>query len=162
MKRIILSLLAIVLLIEEWLWDVLTVCGRTLAVWLRLNRLEAWLRQASPLVALLAFVVPVVLVSPLGFLALVLLAHGMVVQGILLEIVAKLLSTLLITQVFAWTKPQLMTFAVFALIYETITRWLRWAHDKVRETWVYQAAQQLKVRLKQQIVALKAWLKAAN
>jgi hypothetical protein len=148
-KRFFLSLLAIFLLIEEWLWDLLTVWGKNLARWLGLAKLQHVLEQASPRVALLAFLIPVIIVAPMGFVAVLLMAHGLIIQGILLEIVAKLLGTLLISQVFAWTKPQLMTFAWFAVVYTQITHWLHWAHEKIRRTWVYQFAQQLKVRLKQ-------------
>jgi len=53
-----------------------------------------------------------------------------------MQVLAKLLGTLLVTRVFALTQPQLLTFAFLNLIYTTIIRWLHWAHDKVTETTV--------------------------
>ena len=54
MKKSLLSFLAIFLIIEEWLWDLLTVFGHKLIHLLNLEQSEQWLRQASPLMALVA------------------------------------------------------------------------------------------------------------
>jgi len=69
---------------------------------------------------------------------------GLIVQGILMEVLAKLLGTLLVARVFALTKPQLLTFAFLLTVYTTITRWLNWAHLKVTETSVYRWMKQLR------------------
>jgi len=83
------------------------------------------------------------------------LANGLILQGILLEVLAKLLGTLLISRVFALTKPQLLTFALLAFIYTNITRWLQWAHQKITETAVYRLSKRLKAETK---AWLAAWL----
>ncbi len=144
MKKTLLSLLAIFLIIEEWLWDKLTAFGRSLSKLLNLERFEQWLSQTTPPIALVAFSIPILIVTPINLLAFGLLAHGMILQGILMEILAKLLGTLLVARVFALTKPQLLTFAFLMIIYTTITRWLQWAHQKVTETAVYRWMKQLK------------------
>ncbi|MFZ2403559.1 MAG: hypothetical protein WAW41_00365 [Methylobacter sp.] len=144
MKKTLLSLLAIFLIIEEWLWDKLTAFGRSLSKLLNLERFEQWLSQTTAPMALVAFSIPILIVTPINLLAFGLLAHGMILQGILMEILAKLLGTLLVARVFALTKPQLLTFAFLMIIYTTITRWLQWAHQKVTETTVYRWMKQLK------------------
>ena len=151
MKKIILSLLAIVLIFEEWLWDLLTAFGHSLVKWLHLEAFELWLSQTSPPMALVAFSIPLMMVTPINLAALALLANGLILQGILLEVLAKLLGTLLISRVFALTKPQLLTFALMSIIYTHITRWLQWAHQKITETAVYRLSKQLKAEA-------KAWL----
>lgn len=148
MKKLLLSLLAIVLIFEEWLWDVLTAFGRWLSACLNLTRLEQWLAQTSPLMALLAFSVPVMIVTPINLIAIGLLAHGLILQGVVLEIVAKLLGTVLIARVFALTKPQLLSFVWFNFVYTNITRWLQWAHQKVVDTAIYRWSKQFKAELK--------------
>lgn len=153
MKKILLSLLAIVLIVEEWLWDILTALGHKLALWLHLQRFEYWLSQTSPNMALVAIGIPLLIVTPINLAAIVLLTHGLILQGVLLEILAKLLGTLLVARVFALTKPQLLTFSFFALIYTTITDWLHWAHQKIVETAVYRLAKQLKAEVKMRIAA---------
>ncbi len=146
MKTILLSLLAVFLLIEEWLWDILTALGHRLARLLHLAKFEAWLSQTSPKVALLAFSIPLLIVTPINLAAFWLLAHGLLLQAVVIEIIAKLLGTLLVARVFALTKPQLLTFKAFAKVYAAITGWLRWAHERITRTAVYRLAGQIKAR----------------
>lgn len=156
MKKFLLSFLAIVLIFEEWLWDVLTAFGHSLVSWLHLEAFEQWLSRTTPIVALAAFSIPLLIVAPLNIAAFGLLAHGLILQGILLELLAKLLGTLLVARVFALTKPQLLTFTCLRIVYATIMRWLQWAHRKITETAVYRWGKQLKAEVKAQ---LKTWFK---
>ncbi|EGW21298.1 hypothetical protein [Methylobacter tundripaludum] len=144
MKKTLLSLLAIFLIIEEWLWDLLTAFGRSLSQWLNLQQFEQWLSQTTATMALVAFSIPILIVTPINLAAFGLLAKGLILQGILMEVLAKLLGTLLVARVFALTKPQLLTFTFLRITYTTVTRWLQWAHAKVTETAVYRWAKQLK------------------
>jgi len=145
MKKFLLSLLAIILIFEEWLWDLLTAFGHKLIQWLNLEQFEQWLRQTGPTMALVAFSIPILIVAPINFMAFDLLVNGLILQSILVEVLAKLLGTLLVARVFALTKPQLLTFAFLGIIYSTIIRWLHWAHKKITETTLYRWAKQLKV-----------------
>ena len=154
MKKLLFSLLAVILLFEEWLWDILTFLGQQLARLLHLARFELWLRQTSPPIALIALAIPIGIVTPLNLAALWLLTKGMVMQGVLIEIVAKLLGTLLVARVFALTKPQLLSFGWIAWIYTTINRWLQWAHQRIVDTAVYRLAQRVKTSLR---IRLQAW-----
>ncbi len=154
MKRLLLSLLAVVLIFEEWLWDILTAFGRWLVRLLHLARFERWLTQASPYTALLAFAIPLLIVTPLHVGVFWLLAHGLILHGLLLEIGAKLLATLLVARVFALTKTQLLTFSAFALLYNAITGWLQWAHARIAATAIYQLANQVKDRVKARFATL--------
>lgn len=149
MKKLLLSILAIILIVEEWLWDILTVFGHQLAHLLHLETLERRLSQATPLVALLAFCVPLLIVTPINLAALGLLAHGLILQGIALEIVAKLLGTLLVSRVFSLTKPQLLSFRLLALLYDTIMGWLHWAHRRIIETMTYRSIKRLQTQARQ-------------
>jgi hypothetical protein len=148
MKKILLSFLAVILIIEEWLWDALSAFGHSLIRWLNLEAFEQWLSRTSPTLALVAFSIPIMIVTPINLLAFGLLAHGMILQGILLELLAKLLGTVLIARVFALTKPQLLTFTFLRVIYTTITGWLHWAHQKIAETSVYRWSKQFKAEAK--------------
>ncbi|MDI1230433.1 MAG: hypothetical protein Q7U18_13555 [Methylobacter sp.] len=153
MKKILLSCLAVVLIIEEWLWDALSAFGHSLIRWLNLETVEQWLSQTSPPLALVAFSIPLIIVTPINLVAFGLLAHGLIVQGILLELLAKLLGTVLIARVFALTKPQLLTFTFLRVIYTTVTGWLQWAHQKVTETPVYRWSKQFKAEAKARFAA---------
>ena len=155
-KKLLLSSLALFLLVEEWLWDMLTALGRRLTVWLHLAAFERWLARTTPKVAMAALLLPVLLILPVKFVGLLLFAHGRIVQGIGLLIAAKLFATLLISRMFAITRPQLLTFAWFSRLYSTVTRWLNWAHGRIHATWVYQQATQLKRAAK---AKMAAWLR---
>lgn len=158
MKKLLLSLLAVYLLVEEWLWDTLTALGDRLAVWLGLAAFERWLAGARPGAAMAAFLCPAVLILPVKFAALFLFAHGQIVQGLGILLFAKLFATLLVSRMFAIARPQLLTFGWFAALYSTVTRWLDWAHTRIRATAVYQQA----VKFKQVAKArLAAWRRAA-
>ncbi len=155
MKKMLLSILAVILIIEEWLWDGLSAFGHFLVGLLRLNDFERWLSQVSPKTALVAFMVPLFIVTPINLIALGLLAHGLILQGILLEIFAKLLGTLLVSRVFSLTKNQLLSFRLLAFIHANVTRWLSWAHQKITDTSIYKLSKTLKLQLKSIIAA---WL----
>lgn len=148
MKRFLVSLLAVFLIFEEWLWDLLTAFGHSLVLWLNLREFEQWLSRTTPFMALVAFSIPILIVTPINIAALIMLTKGLILQSILLEVAAKLLGTVLVARVFALTKPQLLTFAFIRLIYNTITRWLQWAHQKITETPVYRWANRMKVEAK--------------
>lgn len=153
MKKLLLTLLAILLIFEEWLWDLLSACGQYLVKLLRLESFERWLGQTRPYTALLTITIPIIIVTPINIAAIWLLIHGLLIEGILLEIFAKLLGTLLIARVFTLIKPQLLTFKVIAAVYHTITGWLKWAHAKIVDTAIYRYSKQLKIQVKARIKA---------
>ncbi len=156
MKKLLLSLLAIILIIEEWLWDTLSAVGHFLACHLGFARFEQWLLKSSPYQALFAISVPILLITPINITAFWLLGNGLIVQGIALEIVAKLLGTLFVAHFFTLTKKQLLTFRLLAWIYNTVSYWLRWAHERVIETEVYRWAKKIKTHVK---ATMATWLK---
>lgn len=154
MTRIFYSLLALFLIFEEWLWDLLTGLGRLLSKLLHLERFENWLTQVSPPVALLAIGVPLLIVTPINIAAIWLLTQGMVVQGLGVEVLAKLLGTLMVARVFNLTKPQLLSYKAIHWVYSSITHWLAWAHERIVETAIYQLSKRLKAQIKEKI---RAW-----
>ena len=125
--------------------------------WLHLEAFEHWLSQSSPAIALVAFSIPLLLVAPINLVAFWLLVNGLVLQGIGLEVSAKLLGTLLVARVFALTKPQLLTFALLRVIYTTLMGWLQWAHQKVTETAVYRWSKHMKAEVKMRFAAWFNW-----
>ncbi|HEY8035784.1 MAG TPA: hypothetical protein VIF37_09370 [Methylobacter sp.] len=145
MKKFLLSFLAIVLIIEEWLWDLLTAFGRLLFQWLNLEQFEQWLSQTTANMALVALGIPILIVTLINLVAFGLIAKGLILQGILTEVLAKLVGTLLVARVFALTKAQLLTFAFLRVTYTTIIYWLQWAHQKIIDTEIYRWAKQWKI-----------------
>jgi hypothetical protein len=158
LKKLLLTILAVVVIFEEWLWDILTITGHWLSRALHLERFDEQLSKASPPLALLAFLIPLIVVTPLNILALFQFMHGRVFQGILLEIAAKLLATLLVARVFRLVKPALLTFNWFAKLYTTIISLLRWAHNLIRDSAVYRLSVAMKATVKARLAAVRQYL----
>lgn len=153
-KKGMLSIFAIVVILEEWLWDALALAGQWFSRVFHLEKFDNWLLNAPPNKALLTFFIPLILAAPFNILAVVLLAHGAIVEGILVEIGVKLFTTLLVARIFRLVKMALLTFGWFATIYNAITGVLRWAHDVIHQTAIYQLSLKLKAAIKIQIAAL--------
>lgn len=156
MKKIILSILAVLLIIEEWLWESLSAFGHCLAYYLGLARFENWLAQTTPYQSLIAISIPIVIITPINIAAIWLIAQGLILQGVALEICAKLLGTLFVARFFSLTKQQLLTFSLIAWVYYKITYCLHWAHEIITETAVYQWIKKIKIDVKARVAA---WLK---
>jgi len=109
-----LVLAAIVIFVEEWGWRPLTAFAAALARRLHLQRLEARIAAAPPMVALLLFLAPAVLLFPLKLLALWLIGDGRAGLGVFIIVAAKVLGTAFVGRLFVLVEPQLMTFAWFA------------------------------------------------
>jgi hypothetical protein len=158
MKKILFNALAVLLLIEEWLWDVLVKLGTRLSVLLHLLKFDHWLLTASPPIAMTAFLMPILLIAPVKLIAFWLIANGHLFKGIGLLLATKLCATLLISHIFSLTRDKLMTFTWFAFLYTTINCWLEWAHGRLRETEIYIKAIEMK---KLAVTALNEWFSRA-
>ncbi len=129
--RPLLFLAAVLLLIEEWLWDGTARILRDLA---RLPQLAAcgdWIRRRTPYQALALFVLPILSLLPLKGVVFVAFAHGRMALGVLVLILEKLIFS-----------------AVFAALYQ-LTR-----HAVTQIGWVLRM-QQAFLRMRN---ALHAWL----
>jgi hypothetical protein len=107
-------LAALVLLLEEWCWDV----GMRLALALSrlpwLQMLEVHVRRLPPWAALCAFVLPGLLLLPIKMLALVAIAHGHAASGIATLVAAKIGGAAVVARLYALTLPTLLEVRWFA------------------------------------------------
>lgn len=127
--------------------------GHALVRWLNPQRVELWLSRTPTNTALVAFLIPMLLIIPINVAVVKLAVLGQLLKALLLEIAAKLLATLIVARVFALTKPQLLTFQYISLIYTTITAWLAWAHQKIVQTAIYRSAKRWKTEIKLKFAA---------
>jgi hypothetical protein len=135
LTRPLLVLLAIVFLIEAWLWDHLKpVVGWFVALipWQRLKaRIVAGVERLPPYPTLLVFLVPVLLLLPLKFLGLWMLAHGFWLGAVGVLALAKLVSVGITAFIFDITRPKLLQIGWFRWLYEHVMVWIEWAHGLV-------------------------------
>jgi hypothetical protein len=128
----LLILVALIFVIEAWLWEHL----RPLVAWAvdliawdrlkaRLARLIEWL---PPWAVLIVFVIPFIVLLPLKFLEVYFLVHHRWLGAILVLVLAKLLGLGVTAFIFDVTRPKLLQMAWFRWLYELMLKWLEKAH----------------------------------
>ncbi|TAK46892.1 MAG: hypothetical protein EPO23_14690 [Xanthobacteraceae bacterium] len=147
LKRLLLTVLAALFLVEAWLWDHLEPLVARLVAVLPLRAFKAWFAaevgKLSPPATLIVFAAPVVLLFPFKLLGLWLIAHKHWVLAALSLLAAKLMGLGVTAYVFDVTRPKLMRMAWFRAVYDTVMGWRAWAHRLVDP---YREALRAKVR----------------
>lgn len=150
--------LALLILFEEWGWEPLR---RAFAVFAQLpviRQLEALLRRLPPRWALVALLLPSLLILPVKLLAVWLVAEGRVTLGVAVIIAAKLFGTALLAWLFQLIQPALMQLAWFARLHARWTAWKAELLAWVRASAVWRTARAVKLRL---VRRLRGWRRSA-
>ena len=117
-------LLAVIFLIEAWLWDHLEPVVERVVARIPLRAFKHWLAEKistlSPAMTLVVFVVPVILLFPLKLAGLWLLAHEYWASAVMLMVFAKFLGVGVTAFVFDVTRPKLLQMRWFAKLYESV------------------------------------------
>jgi hypothetical protein len=117
-------LLAIIFLIEAWLWDHLEPIVAAVVALIPLRTFKQWLVERvdtlSPAMTLVVFIVPVIPLFPLKLVGLWLLTHEYWISAILTIIFAKLLGVGVAAFVFDVTRPKLLQMEWFEKLYDFI------------------------------------------
>jgi hypothetical protein len=120
-------LLALVFLFEAWLWERLAQVVAWLVARLPIDvvrrRLAAWIEDLPPRATLAVFIVPLLLLVPLKFLGLWMLAHGSWLGALGVLALAKMVSLGVTAFIFDLTRPKLLQLAWFRWFYG----WVMWA-----------------------------------
>jgi len=135
LTRPLLVLLALVFLFEAWLWEHLAPIVARIVAWLPLRaikaRLAAWIEALPPTATLVVFIVPVLLLLPLKFLALWMLAHEQWLGALAVLALAKVVSLGVTAFIFELTRPKLLQLAWFGWLYDRVMAGLAWAHELI-------------------------------
>jgi hypothetical protein len=117
-------LLAIIFLIEAWLWDHLEPIVAWFVALIPLRAFKQWLAERidtlSPAMTLIVFIVPVIPLFPLKLIGLWLLTHEYWISAILTIIFAKFLGVGVAAFIFDVTRPKLLEMQWFETLYEFI------------------------------------------
>jgi hypothetical protein len=109
--RPLLILLALVFLLEAWLWTHLAPVVGWVVARIPLRAIKAavagWIERLPPAATLVVFVVPIVVLLPFKFLGLWLLAHGHWLDALALLALAKLAGLGVTAFIFELTRPKL-------------------------------------------------------
>jgi hypothetical protein len=117
-------LLAIIFLIEAWLWDHLEPIVAWVVAAIPLRTFKQWLADRvdtlSPAMTLIVFIVPVIPLFPLKLVGFWLLAHEYWLSAALTIIFAKFLGVGVAAFVFDVTRPKLLEMEWFEKLYEFV------------------------------------------
>jgi hypothetical protein len=107
-------LAALILMLEDWLWDLGLRLTAFIVAWPPLEVLERRLRALPPYAALCVFVLPGLLLLPVKILALFAIARGHAFSGIAVIVLAKVGGAALVARLYVLTRPALLSLAWFA------------------------------------------------
>jgi hypothetical protein len=114
-------LLALMFLLEAWLWDRLEPVVARIVAWIPLRAFKLWLADRvdalSPAMTLIVFVVPILPLFPLKLVGLWLLANEYWLSAIAILVFAKFLGLGVTAFVFDVTRPKLLQMAWFERLY---------------------------------------------
>jgi hypothetical protein len=117
-------LLAVIFLIEAWLWDHLEPIVAWFVAKIPLQTFKHWLAERvdslSPAMTLIVFIVPVIPLFPLKLVGVWLLMHEYWLSAVTTIIFAKLLGVGVTAFVFDVTRPKLLEMGWFERLYEFI------------------------------------------
>jgi hypothetical protein len=117
-------LLAVIFLIEAWLWDHLEPIVAAVVARVPLRTFKTWLAERvdtlSPAMTLIVFIVPVIPLFPLKLVGLWLLANEYWVSAILTIIFAKFLGVGVAAFIFDVTRDKLLEMVWFEKLYDFI------------------------------------------
>ncbi|MBR0851148.1 hypothetical protein JQ543_25620 [Bradyrhizobium diazoefficiens] len=119
-------LLAIIFLIEAWLWDHCEPIVARLVAAIPLARLKQWLAERidalSPAMTLIVFAVPIIPLFPLKLIGLWLLAHQYWTSAVFTILFAKLLGVGVTAFIFDVTRAKLLEMPWFERLYELVLK----------------------------------------
>ena len=117
-------LLAVIFLIEAWLWDHLEPIVAWVLAKIPLQAFKAWLADRvdtlSPAMTLIVFVVPVIPLFPLKLVGFWLLTHEYWLSAVFTILFAKLVGVGVTAFVFDVTRPKLLEMGWFEWLYEFV------------------------------------------
>jgi hypothetical protein len=119
-------LLAIIFLIEAWLWDHLEPIVARVVAAIPLARFKQWLTERvdalPPALTLIVFAVPIIPLFPLKLIGLYLLTHEYWLTGVSTFLFAKLLGVGVTAFVFDVTRDKLMEMGWFERLYALVMK----------------------------------------
>jgi len=138
------TVLALLFLLEAWLWDHLEPLVARVVNLIPLGplkvRLVRGIANLPPWATLIVFVVPFIVLLPLKFLEVYFFAHRQWFGAILVLVLAKLLGLGVTAFVFDATRDKLLQMAWFRRMYD----WFVWARD-----WAHEQTEPIRQRLQQ-------------
>lgn len=151
---------ALLLMLEEWLWDTTQAALARIPDWPWLVRLQRWVERLSPYAALLIFLAPTLLLLPVKILALLSITHGHPTLGLFIVLTAKVLGTALVARIYALTRRSLLSLDWFQRYHDRLLALKARLTAQLQATAGWQQVQRLLKAVKSSIVHLRHALAA--
>jgi hypothetical protein len=154
LELLIVPLAAAVVFFEQVLIGILNAITAALARWAPIAALEAWLKKQPPSIALMAFVMPSILILPIKFSAIYFGMHHMFMTAIAAVVIGKLLATAIVARLYVVLRPTLMTIGWFARVDTWFFFWRDRAYAFVRALPAWQKAKAAIGRMRLRLLEL--------
>ncbi|HEU4388474.1 MAG TPA: hypothetical protein VFV34_11800 [Blastocatellia bacterium] len=148
-------LAAVIILLEDWLWDDLQRLAAAIGRLPVFRALESLIVGLPPYASLACFGVPTVLLVPVKLAALYFISHGRPTLGLLTVIFAKVAGTALVARIFTLTRPSLLRIGWFSVLYTWFVAFKARIYGAIRASYVYRAAHVRYLRTRRY---LRGWL----
>jgi hypothetical protein len=149
-------LAAIVFLIEEAIWDWTAALMARLGAVRLVHAVEKHIATLPPRWALVAFLLPSLILIPAKLIGLHAIASGHWLVGSGIFLLAKLLGMALFSRIFNLTRPALMQLGWFARLYAFVMHYRNLIHAYL-DNWP--AYQRIKLRIKTLVASIKSVFK---
>jgi len=154
-RLILVSLAAIWMLFEDWVWDTIVELMEKVARLRIINRFESFLARQNRYLLLTLFTFPFLIVIPAKLYGLYLIADGKVIRGVTIFIVAEVLITALITRLFIISKDKLLQIKAFVTFYYWFKDKKEWLYSELRKLRAWQLASEWIAQLKTKLRFLR-------
>lgn len=148
-------LAAVILVLEDWLWDDLQRLAAAIGRLPVLRAIESLIVGLPPYAALACFGVPTLLLVPVKLAALYFISHGRPTLGLLTVIVAKVAGTALVARIFTLTRASLLRIGWFSVLYTWFVGFRDRIYGAIKASYVYRVAH---IRYLQTRQYLRGWL----
>lgn len=148
-------LLAILLWLEEWLWEPLGELMRLVGALPIIRHVETLMRRAPPWLALALFGVPMLTLLPFKIVGLWLMSRGYFVLGTCVFLAAKVVGTAICARIFSLTRDTLMSLPWFARLWQWFVDLRAAVYARVKAHPAWQMAHRMAERVRQALKALR-------
>lgn len=152
LSRLFWTFVALVFLLEAWLWDRLAPLVGWLVGLIPLARLKAavaaGIGRLPPYATLLVFAVPGAILFPFKLAGLWLIGKGYILAGGAVFLLAKTVGLAITAFLFETCKPKLMQLGWFVRLHDALLRFRAWAHAQTEPA--RQAIRALHARISRQ------------
>ena len=148
-------LAAIIILLEDWLWDDLARFAAAIGRLPVFRIIESLIIQLPPYASLILFGAPSLLLVPVKLIALYFISSGHSLLGLLTMIAAKIGGTALVARLFTLTRPKLLQINWFARLYAWFTAFKARIYAAIKSTAIYKLIHRQRLRIR---AAWKVWI----